>query len=180
MVTFLSMPLNLTFLPFLCSLSLCFRKNKNKKKTFHYQKSKSLSSDLVLRPLQGFQLHLNPHCCSPCFFPWYVFLNTSTGEQLHVHVTFLTIAHPCHCPSPTPFIWGSPLLLEMKSRDYLIIMLFMGFSRQEYWSGLPFRFPVDHVLSELSTMTCLTWVALRGMAQFHWVGQDCGPCDQNG
>ena len=28
----------------------------------------------------------------------------------------------------------------------------MEFSRQEYWSGLPFSSPVDHVLSELSTM----------------------------
>ena len=118
----------------------------------------------MLLPLQGFQVHLNPHRCSPYFYVWYVFPNTSTREQLHIHVTFLTIAHPCHCPSPTPFIWGSPLLLEMKSRDYLIIILFMGFSRQEYWSGLTFRFPVDHILSELSTMTCLTWVALHGMA----------------
>ena len=40
----------------------------------------------------------------------------------------------------------------------------MGFSRQEYWSGLPFPSPVDHVLSELSTMTRLSWVAPRGMA----------------
>ena len=40
----------------------------------------------------------------------------------------------------------------------------MGFSRQEYWSGLPFPYPVDHILSELSTMTCLSWVALHGMA----------------
>ena len=40
----------------------------------------------------------------------------------------------------------------------------MGFSRQEYWSGLPFPFPVDHILSELSTMTCPSWVALEGMA----------------
>ena len=29
----------------------------------------------------------------------------------------------------------------------------MGFSRQEYWRGLPFPSPVDHVLSEPSTMT---------------------------
>ena len=29
----------------------------------------------------------------------------------------------------------------------------MGFSRQEYWSGLPFLSPVDHILSDLSTMT---------------------------
>ena len=43
-------------------------------------------------------------------------------------------------------------------------MLFMGFSRQEYWSGLPFSFPVDHVLSEISTMTHPSWVAQDGMA----------------
>ena len=29
----------------------------------------------------------------------------------------------------------------------------MGFSRQEYGSGLPFPSPVDHILSDLSTMT---------------------------
>ena len=40
----------------------------------------------------------------------------------------------------------------------------MGFSRQEYGSGLPFPSPVDHILSELSTMTCLSWVAPYGMA----------------
>ena len=34
-----------------------------------------------------------------------------------------------------------------------LFMLFMGFSRQEYWSGLPFPSPVDHVLSELWAMT---------------------------
>ena len=30
------------------------------------------------------------------------------------------------------------------------------------WFAFPF--PVDHVLSELSTKTCLSWVALHGMA----------------
>ena len=29
------------------------------------------------------------------------------------------------------------------------VILFMGFSRQEYWSGLPFPSPVDHILSDL-------------------------------
>ena len=38
----------------------------------------------------------------------------------------------------------------------------MGFSRQEYWSGLPFPPPGDHILSELLTTTCLPWVALHG------------------
>ena len=40
----------------------------------------------------------------------------------------------------------------------------MGFSRQEYWSSLPFPSPVDHILSELSTMTHPSWVALHSMA----------------
>ena len=38
-------------------------------------------------------------------------------------------------------------------------LLFMGVSRQAYWSGLPFPPPVFHTLSELSTVTCLSWVA---------------------
>ena len=40
----------------------------------------------------------------------------------------------------------------------------MGFSRQEYYSGLPFPSPVDLILSEISTMTHPFWVALHGMA----------------
>ena len=40
----------------------------------------------------------------------------------------------------------------------------MGFSWQEDQNGLPFPLPVDHVLSELSTMTRLSWMALYGMA----------------
>ena len=39
----------------------------------------------------------------------------------------------------------------------------MGFSRQEYWNGLPFPLPVDHVLSECSTVTHLSWMDLHGM-----------------
>ena len=37
----------------------------------------------------------------------------------------------------------------------------VGFSRQEYWI-LPFPSPVDHILSELSTRTRPSWVALHG------------------
>ena len=40
-----------------------------------------------------------------------------------------------------------------------LFILFMGFSRQEYWSGLPFPPPVDHIVSELCTLTCPSWVA---------------------
>ena len=48
--------------------------------------------------------------------------------------------------------------------SFCIFILFMGFSREEYGSDLPFPSPVDHILSELSTMTCSSWVALHGMA----------------
>ena len=41
---------------------------------------------------------------------------------------------------------------------FLPFILFMRFLRQEYWSGLPFPCPVDHVLSELSPMTHWSWV----------------------
>ena len=48
--------------------------------------------------------------------------------------------------------------------SFCLFILFMRFSRQEYLSGLPFPSPVYHVLSELPTMTCPSWVALQGMA----------------
>ena len=48
--------------------------------------------------------------------------------------------------------------------SFCLFILFMGFSRQEYRSGLPFPPPADHILSELSTVTCPSWVALHGMA----------------
>ena len=47
---------------------------------------------------------------------------------------------------------------------FCFFILFMGFSRQEYWRGLQFPSPVDHILSELPTMTSLPWVALHSMA----------------
>ena len=43
--------------------------------------------------------------------------------------------------------------------QFCLFILFIGFSRQEYWSGLPFPSPVDHILSDLSTMTCPSLVA---------------------
>ena len=42
----------------------------------------------------------------------------------------------------------------------------LGFSRQEYWSGWPFPSPVDHILSDLSTMTRPSWVAPRACLSF--------------
>ena len=68
---------------------------------------------------------------------------------------------------PSPVAYWAPTNLGSSSFSVLsfcLHMLFMGFSRQEYWSGLPFPSPVDHILSELSTITCTSWVALHSMA----------------
>ena len=48
--------------------------------------------------------------------------------------------------------------------SFYVFILLMRFSRQEHWSALPFPSPVDHILSELSTMTHPSLVALHGMA----------------
>ena len=70
---------------------------------------------------------------------------------------------------------------------------FMGFSRQEYWSGLPFPSPVDHILSDLSTMTRpsgwphrawlsfidldKTVVSVIRLTNFLWLWSVCLPSD---
>ena len=67
----------------------------------------------------------------------------------------------------SPIAYWAPTDLGSSSFSVLsfcLFILFMGFSGQEYWSGLPFPSPVDHVFSELSTMTHPSWVALQSMA----------------
>ena len=56
--------------------------------------------------------------------------------------------------------WGTYLVSYL----FCLFILFIEFLKQEYWSGLPFPSPVDHVLSELSTLTLPSWVALQSMA----------------
>ena len=67
---------------------------------------------------------------------------------------------PVACWAPTDLESSSFSVIS-----FCLFIVFMGFSRQECWSGLPFPSPRDHILSELSTMTRLSWVALYGMAQ---------------
>ena len=74
----------------------------------------------------------------------------------------------------SPAAYWAPINLVSSSFgaiSFCLFILFMGFSRQEYWNGLPLPSPVDHVLSEFSTMTCLSWVALHGMAH-SFIGLD--------
>ena len=67
--------------------------------------------------------------------------------------------------SPVTY-WASTNLgsLSFSPLSLCLFILFMGFSRQEYWNTLSFPSPVDHVLSELSTLTHPSWVALYNMA----------------
>ena len=63
----------------------------------------------------------------------------------------------------SPVTYWAPTDLGSSSFSVLsfcLFMLFIGFSRQEYWSGLPFPSPVDHILSDLSIMTRpLAWLS---------------------
>ena len=56
--------------------------------------------------------------------------------------------------SPVAY-WASPDLSSslFSVLYFCLFILFMGFSRQEYWSGLPFPSPMDHILSELWSWT---------------------------
>ena len=68
-----------------------------------------------------------------------------------------------HCSSPVTY-WTSSNLGDSASDviSFCLFILFMGFSQEEYWSGLPF--PVEHILSEVFTVMRLSWVALNSMA----------------
>ena len=69
----------------------------------------------------------------------------------------------------SPVAYWAPTDLGSSSFSILsfcLCILFMRFSRQEYWSGLPFPSPVDHILSDLSTMTRPSWVAPQAWLSF--------------
>ena len=64
----------------------------------------------------------------------------------------------------SPAAYWEPISLGGSSFSVLsfcLFILFVGCSKQEYWSDLPFPSPVDHILSELSTMTHPSRVALQ-------------------
>ena len=69
------------------------------------------------------------------------------------------------CSSPVAY--QTPSNLRRGWSGIISFCLFIpsiGFWQQEFWSGLPFLSLVDHVFSELFTMTCPSWVVLHGMA----------------
>ena len=101
--------------------------------------------------LQHWILFSSPEISIPeCHFH----LDTAASSFLELWVIAL-------CFSPVAYWTPSDLRGASSGVIYFfLIMLLMGLSQQEYWSGLPFPLPLDHVLSELSTMTHLSWVVL--------------------
>ena len=125
-------------------------------------------------------------CLITSNLPWF------TGLTFQDPMQYCSLQHRTLLPSPVTsttehcvhsgsassfflelFFYSSPVAswapTDLRSSSFSVLsfclfILFMGFWRQEYWSGLRFPSPVAHVLSELSTMTCLSWVALHGMA----------------
>ena len=118
-------------------------------------------------------------CLTTLNLLWYVDL------AFRVHMQYCSLQHQSLLPSPVTsttgccfhfgsipsfflelFLHSSPVAywaptnlgsLPFSVSLFFLFILFMGFSRQEYWSGLPFPSPLDHVLSDLSAMTCLSW-----------------------
>ena len=64
---------------------------------------------------------------------------------------------------PGEFIFQCPVFLPFHTVHGVLKAGLRTF-KEPSWSGLPFPSPVDHILSELSTMTRLSCVALHGMA----------------
>ena len=97
----------------------------------------------------------------------------SITSHIHSWVFFLLWLHPLILSGViSPLIsssifgpyWSGEFPFSILS--FCLFILFMGLSRKEYWSGLPFPSPVDHILSDLSTMTRPSWVAPRAWLSF--------------
>ena len=115
-------------------------------------------------------------CLTTRNLPWFMDLTFQVPMQycslqhqslLSSPVTSTTGCYFCFCSVSSFFLelflhwspvayWASTDLgsLSFSVLSFCLFILFMGFSRQEHWSGFPFPSPVDHVLSESSTMTC--------------------------
>ena len=74
---------------------------------------------------------------------------------------FLEVLVIAFCSSPVAYRTPSDMGGHSSSViSFCLFILTMGFSRQEYWSGLPFPPSVDCLLSELFTMTHLRWACM--------------------
>ena len=98
----------------------------------------------------GLHFHHQSHHNWALFSLWFCFFILSGDISSHFHSIYWT-------PSD---LGGSTFSVIY----FCLLILFMGFSRQECWSGLPFPSPAEHALSELPTMAHLSCMALHSMA----------------
>ena len=96
---------------------------------------------------------------------------TSITTHIHNWALFSLCLHHFILSGVISLLFSNSILVTYRPGKFIFhchiflpCILFMGFSSQEYWSGLPLPSPVDHILSELSTMTRPSWLALHGMA----------------
>ena len=112
-------------------------------------------------------------CLTTSNLPWFIYLSFLCNIALYsIRSCFYHQSHPqlgiVFVLAPfihfflelflhwSPVAYWAPTGLGSSSFSILLFchfILFMEFSRQEYWSGSPFPSPVDHILSDLSTMT---------------------------
>ena len=85
--------------------------------------------------------------------PWR-FLST-----LFLYLSFFQFENLVFSDSNTNIHFLDPIILQNNNKRTISIFIIIL-----KISGLPFPSPVDHILSELSTMTCPSWVALHSMA----------------
>ena len=114
-------------------------------------------------------------CLTNPSLPWFMHLTSGFLCNVALYSIRLYFHHQTHTEvgvvssSTRLFITSgaiSPLWPEFTFQCHIfcLFILFMGFSKQEWRSGLPFPSPVNHGLSELSTMTHPSWVTLHSMA----------------
>ena len=119
---------------------------------------------LISTPDRLYFYHRHSHNCRFCFGPAASF--------------FLELLVIALCSSPVAY-WTPSNLRGLSSGviSLCLFIPFMVFSQQESWRGLPFPLPVDHILSEVVTMTHPSWVALKGMV--HTFIELCKPFHHN-
>ena len=122
-------------------------------------------------------------CLTTSYLPWFMDLTFQVPMQYCSLKHWTLLPSPvtsttgyCFCFGSIPsfflelFLHWSPVAYwaptdlgssSFGSLSFCLLIQFMGFSRQEYWSVLPFPSPVDHILSDLSTVTLLTFRSIK-------------------
>ena len=121
---------------------------------------------------------LTIYCLTTSNLPWFIDLIFQVPMQYCSRKHWALLLSPftsttgyCFCFGSIPsffmelFLHWSPIAYwaptDLGSSSFSILsfclfILFMGFSRQEYWNGLPFPSPVDHILEDVNPWVLLS------------------------